>query len=94
MVVVVLCPINPKSACVEINERKAEMAEKLEKLRQDANVKIKKMDSESAAGFIKSLGEAASRNIRNNLSRIFWCFESSGYKYRWWIYIWRGCYGS
>lgn len=58
-------PENPKSACVEINERKAEMAEKLEKLRQDANVKIKKMDSESAAGFIKSLGEAASDTLGN-----------------------------
>lgn len=58
-------PENPKSACLEIQNRKAEMAEKLEKLRQDANVKMKQMDSESAAGFIKALGEGASDVLGN-----------------------------
>lgn len=58
-------PPNPKSACEAINDRKAKMAEELEKVRQDANVKMKKMDSESAAGFVKALGEGASDVLGN-----------------------------
>ena len=58
-------PPNPKSACEAINDRKAKMAEELEKVRQEANVKIKEMDSKSAAGFIKALGEGASDVLGN-----------------------------
>ena len=60
-------PENPKSACLEIQNRKAEMAEKLEKLKQDANVKMKEMDSKSAAGFVKALGEGAA-DLAGNLT--------------------------
>ena len=59
-------PDNPKSACEQINAEKSRMKVELEKITQDANVKLKELDTAGVQGFVKSLGVAA-KDIEDGL---------------------------